>query len=430
MSTIKEIIDGLIANSADASAFNSFLQSKKTDENGTTKPFKKERRRGKKNDPKKEIKVMIDRFIMNLDVDDEDDLDDLIAFMSCYISDEFGNENYFNSTLVLTIRSLIAFKYYIEIDSIINLIEKVANNDRVKANTIDVFIDYLDTYCDHMETENMNLSIIVIHSNIIANNLWISEVSYVKLIELMRKFIGMNLHKNNLIMTTILTCIDTIIKRYPYFENIETRTIIDSLIKECTDNKLTGLDCNYDKMGSDLTAIVYHNVITKVYRNSGVDELGCYNSFVEKMNKGKTLIIDGKNIFHDTSGKERKYINIKGLTKFIKDERDKKYSEREYNRIYVVFYCEHYKVLMENLKELIESNDNYSSIKFCDNLYIVLSPMKQNDDVLTLHLWLSRAGNYILTKDNFTDHAKTFHSNTYLYELWSYYYSRMLVNKY
>jgi len=119
----------------------------------------------------------------------------------------------------LIMRKLITFDYYIEIDSIVELIEKVSTNDRVKANTIDVFIEYIDTYHNQMESGHMNLVIIVIHSTIIGGNLWISEANYVKLIELIKKFISNNFHKDNLIITTSLTCIDTIIKRYPYLKS-------------------------------------------------------------------------------------------------------------------------------------------------------------------------------------------------------------------
>ena len=430
MSSIKETIDKLISNSADAISLNSFIKTGEGDVAAdASQTHVKKRKRSKKGDPKKEFKIMIDRFIMNLNADTDDDLDDFITFMNCYTDDEFDKEHYFNSTFVLIMRKLIAFDYYIDKDDIINLFKYVTANDRIKANTIDVYIDYLEHNCKTMKMDDMNMSITIIHSNIIGNNLWISEVNYLKLIELVQNFILMDFHKGNLIITTILTCIDAIIKRYPYFEKPEIKKEIDSLVRNCFENDLVGLSCDYDSMSANLVSLVYHNVITKVHKDYDIDELGRYKSFVDQFGIGKNLIIDGKNIFHDTSASDKKYINFKGLSKFIEVEKEKKYSERTYNKIYVVFYCEHYKVLKAQLKDLIESSD-YNSIKFCDHVYIVLSPVKQNDDVLTLHLWLSRAGNYIMTKDNFTDHAKTFHSNTYLYEIWCYYYSNMLVNMY
>lgn len=423
-----DLVRNFVTGSADAASLNSKIANV-TVEN--PEPVKSERKRNKKkSDPKKELKIMMDRYIMYLNTEDTDDLEDFIAFLTCYMGDDFDKEYYFNSTLVLIMRKLIEFEYCIDSDSIIKLMECVSANDKIKANTISEFIAYLDKNTDSILNENMNLSVVVIHSAIIGNNLWISEETYVMFVSLMVKFIDMELYKGNMIITTILRCVNDIIARYPYFENIEVKSLIDKFIEGCNHLGLIGLDCNYENMSSNLIGKLYDNVITKPYRKSGLDSLSSYHTFIDRMNiGGKTLIIDGKNIFHDTAGKERKYINIKGLRKYIISEKEKKYSDHEYKSIYVVFYCEHYKVLEEHLKDLIE-HKNHNSIEFCAHLHILLSPMKQNDDVLTLHLWLSGMNNYILTKDNFTDHAKSFHSDCYLYENWNYYYTSRVVAKY
>lgn len=420
-----DLIRQFVIGSADAADLNSKIVNVSPEQSKV-----QHKRRKKKSDPKKELKIMMDRYIINLNIKDKDDLEDFIAFLTCYMGDDFDREYYFNSTLVLIMRKLIEFEYYIDTDSIVTLMERVSANDKIKANTISEYIAYLDKNSSRILSENMNLSIVVIHSSIIGNNLWISEETYVMFISLMLKFIDMKLYKDNMIIVTILTCVNEIIVRYPYFENKAVRSIIDGLVAKCYGLGLIGLDCNYDEMSSKLIGILYDNVVAKPYRRSGIDSLGSYQTFVDDMkNDGKNLIIDGKNIFHDTSGKEKKYINIKGLRKFIMNEKEKKYTDHEYKSIYVVFYCEHYKVLEEHLKDLIERK-NHNSIEFCAHLHILLSPMKQNDDVLTLHLWLSGMNNYILTKDNFTDHAKSFHSDCYLYENWNYYYTSKTVSKY
>jgi hypothetical protein len=431
MVSIGQIIKDLITTSAEVVSLNNLIEKKEVvehiDENTVVKTHNT--RYNKKVDPKKEYKILLDRFIINLNNTDEDDLEDFIAFLTCYLDEKYDDENYFNSTLVLILRKLVDFNNYIDIESIVKLFERVNDNDKIKGNAIVGLINYIDSFYERLVIENMNIIVIVIHSCIIKNNLWISEESYVRLIGLMSKFIDRGLHNNNIIMTSLLMCIDNIIKRYPYFENISVRTEINKLITKCNSVGLVGLDCKFNNMSSNLINIVYDNVITKVHRKSGIDLLNGYNSFVEQLNKGINLIIDGKNIFHDTSASDCKYINIKGLYKYIKGEKIKKYSDREYNHIYIVFYSNHYKVLESHLKDLIESSD-HNSIKFCDHLHIILSPVNQNDDILTLHLWLSKPNNYIMTKDNFTDHVKSFHSDQYLYEIWCYYYGSKVVYKY
>lgn len=441
MSTIKSIIDNLISNSTDAFSLNKLLSGnddKHADDNPsadkdiTNRPKKgrvRRKKHEKKHDSIKEFKINLDRFIMNLDSTDKEDLNDLIAIMTCYLDDEFPYNHCFNSTMVLIIRQLISFGYYIDIDSIIKMIEKISKNDKIKSNSIAEIIEYLMTYIDNATKDNMNTIIITIHSIMIGNNLWITEDTYLNIINLMIKYFEKGLHVDNIIITTVLTCVNTIIARYPYFEKVAIKATINSFVAKCDELKLVGLDINYDVMSDHLIKLVYDNVVTKIHRNSGLDELGQYGKYIDQMNIGQNLIIDGKNIFHNTSGKDQKYINFSGLIKFIGKEKDKKPIERTYNRIYVVFYCEHYKVLKDKLNDMIESSD-HNSIKFCDHLYIILSPIKKNDDILTLHLWLSKHNNYLLTKDNFTDHAKSFHSNIYIYENWNYFYMNRLVKCY
>jgi len=74
MSSPEEIINVLITNSADSIALNNLINGDMAHD-GIVKVEKvKGQKRGKKGDPKKELKIMIDRFVMNLNEKDKDDL--------------------------------------------------------------------------------------------------------------------------------------------------------------------------------------------------------------------------------------------------------------------------------------------------------------------------------------------------------------------
>lgn len=375
----------------------------------------------------------IDNYIINLN---KLEIDKFILFINKYSNNLFSNKFYVNSTLSLSIRKLIEFNIYCEIEYLNNLFNLVSINHKIKANSINDFINYI-----YIFNENISLYDFIIINKIIANNLikydlWLKKEFYVKYIHFTKNFINIlnfksesyfNCSNNKYIVKfpDIIRCfsnIRDIIFRFPYFQELDLKDDILNINFKISLYNKTNVEVLYNKKLNKLVKSNWDNILSKYCESSKHPSkkkkwIKSYEIYTKKLETGnKNLIVDGMNTFY-YSESILNGINLKKLNLFIK----KNLESNEYDNIIIVFYIKHYNIIKESQFDFQIKEIFANEIKINEKISIIFSPLYKDDDMLSLYLWLSSPNNYIMTKDNFTNHVKKFHDNLYNHGLWEYY---------
>jgi len=168
---------------------------------------------------------------------------------------------------------------------------------------------------------------------------------------------------------------------------------------------------------------ILYNMINNSHKNKQLKYFQSLDNFLsnDKINH----IVDGHNIFYDTTEKreegltdKQKYvwynyhmINMDKLDYFIN-----KYKNEH---VILVFYQSHQDVL-KNIRLKYELDPEF-------NTKFLFTKKGIDDDRISIYLWLKNINNVLHTYDQFHNHVKHFANNIYWYSLWRYHFEKQVI---